>query len=94
MLTMVVAAHEGRDVATADVRGAYLHAEMDEFVVVKLQGQIVDVLCERKPEYKKFVVEENGKGTMYMQLLKALYGCIKSALLWYELFTGTLFIYF
>jgi hypothetical protein len=27
---------------------------------------------------------------MYLQLLKALYGCVKSALLWYELFTGTL----
>jgi hypothetical protein len=33
---------------------------------------------------------ENGKKVLYLQLLKALYGCIKSALLWYELFTGTL----
>ena len=27
---------------------------------------------------------------LYMQLLKALYGCIKLALLWYNLFTDTL----
>jgi hypothetical protein len=27
---------------------------------------------------------------LYLQLLKALYGCVKSALLWYELFAGTL----
>ena len=27
---------------------------------------------------------------LYMQLLKALYGCIKSALLWYDLFSGML----
>ena len=63
---------------------------MDDFVVIKLHGQIVDILCEMKPEYKKFVVYENGKVTLYMQLMKALYGCIKSALLWYELFTGEL----
>ena len=27
---------------------------------------------------------------LYLRLLKALYGCIKSALLWYELFSSTL----
>jgi hypothetical protein len=27
---------------------------------------------------------------LYLQLRKALYGCVKSALLWYELFSGTL----
>ena len=72
------------------MRAAYLHADMDDFVVIKLQGPIVDILCEMKPEYLKFVVLENGKKTLYMQLMKALYGCIKSALLWYELFTGEL----
>ena len=63
---------------------------MDNFMVIKLQGQIVEILCEMKPEYKSFVVYENGKATIYMQLMKALNGCIKSALLWYELFTGEL----
>ncbi len=33
---------------------------------------------------------ENGKKVLYLQLLKALYGCVQSALLWYNLFTGTL----
>ena len=42
------------------------------------------------PEYKKFVVLENGEKTLYMQPMKAFYGCIKMALLWYELFTGEL----
>jgi Reverse transcriptase (RNA-dependent DNA polymerase) len=27
---------------------------------------------------------------LYLQLKKALYGCVKSALLWYKLFSGTL----
>ncbi len=30
------------------------------------------------------------KKVLYLQLLKALYGCVQSALLWYELFSSTL----
>ena len=33
---------------------------------------------------------ENGIKVLYLQLVKALYGCIKSALLWYECFTSCL----
>ena len=35
-------------------------------------------------------VEERGKKVLYARLKKALYGCIRSALLWYELYSGTL----
>ena len=85
MLLLIQAAQEGRQIHTTNVWGAYLHAEMDNFVVIKLQGQIVDILCEMKPEYKNLVVYKNGKATVHMQLMKALYGCIKSVLLWYKL---------
>ena len=33
MLSLMIDAKEGRDVATADVKGAYLHADMKEFVI-------------------------------------------------------------
>jgi len=33
---------------------------------------------------------ELGRQVLYVQLLKALYGCVVSALLWYELFSGYL----
>ena len=33
---------------------------------------------------------EKGKRVLHLRLLKALYGCVKSALLWYELFSTTL----
>lgn len=32
---------------------------------------------------------EKGRKVLYLQLLKVLYGCVRSALLWYELFSGT-----
>jgi hypothetical protein len=90
MLSLMVDAKERRDVATANVVGAYLLADMDEFVLLKLSGASVDIMCQVNKKYKEFVTIEKGKKVLYLQLLKALYGCVRSALLWYELFAGTL----
>ena len=90
MLSILIDAKERRDVAVADVEGAYLHADMDVFTVMKLVGVDVDIMCNVDSKYKKFVIEENGQRVLYLQLLKALYGCVRSALLWYELFATTL----
>jgi hypothetical protein len=63
---------------------------MEDFVILKLVGEAVDIMCQVNPKYKKFVVVKHGKKILDLQLLKALYGCVQSVLLWYELFTGTL----
>ena len=47
-------------------------------------------MCEVNPEYKEHVRIKNGRKVLYVQVLKAIYGMIESALRWYELFTGTL----
>jgi len=70
-----------------DVPGAYLHASLPD---MKFKGEFVEIMCEVNPEYLEFVTEERGKTTLYVQVLKAIYGMIESALLWYELFTTTL----
>ena len=90
MLILITAAIEGRDVAIADVAGAYLKADMNDFVLMKLEGATVDIMLELDPGLKDFVAIENGKRVLYMQLMKALYGCVQSALLWYKLFSSTL----
>ena len=79
MLSIMIDAYEGRDVATADVAGAYLKAFMDDLVIIKYTGESVDILCNMKPEYEKFVVVEKGVKVLYARLIKALYGCVKSA---------------
>ena len=61
MISMVVAANKNCKHATCDVTSAYLHSDMDDFVVIKIQGQTVDILCTKNPSYKKFVVMENGQ---------------------------------
>jgi hypothetical protein len=63
MVSLVTDSLEQRDVATADVTGAYLNADMDEFVLIKLSGDATDIMCEANNNYKKFVtVEKRKKG--------------------------------
>jgi hypothetical protein len=90
MLTILIDAYERRDVATADVAGAYLKATMKDHVIIKFTGESVDILLTMDPTYKRFVTYEKGIKTLYARLKKALYGCVQSALLWYNLFHDTL----
>jgi hypothetical protein len=80
VLSIMTDAYERRDVGTADVVGAYLNAYMKDFVIMKFTGESLDILCKVNPEYEKFVVVENGVRVLYVRLIKALYGCVKSAL--------------
>ena len=92
LATLLIDAKEQRDVAVFDVPSAYLHADMPahKFVVLKIEGDFVDIMCDVNPKYKPFVRKEFGKKVLYLQILKALYGCIESALLWYNTYHDTL----
>ena len=90
LLTLIIDAFERRDVATADVAGAYLNADMDDYVLMQLVGEDVALMCDVNPLYKPYVTKEGNKRVLYLRLAKALYGCVKSAMLWYKLFTSTL----
>ena len=48
--TIAIDAYERRDVATCDVEGAYLHADMDELVIMVVEGNMVDYLVQANPE--------------------------------------------
>jgi hypothetical protein len=90
MLSIIIEAYEGRDVATADIAGAYLKAYMKDFVLMKFAGDTVRVLCNMNPAHKPFVAIKNGQQVLYVRLIKAIYGCVKSALLWYKLLSTSL----
>jgi hypothetical protein len=89
-LTVMTDAFEERDVGTADVGGAYLHAYMKQFISMRFVGWAVDLLCDVNPEYAKFVVYEGKTKVLYVRCNKAIYGCVVSGVLWYELFSETL----
>ena len=88
----MIDSYEGRYTAIADVPGAYLHAEMpqDKLVLLKLKGQFVDIMCQVNPEYKQYVRYEGKTKVLYLKVLRAIYGCLESALLWYSLYSSTL----
>jgi hypothetical protein len=92
LMSLIIDALEERDVATADVEGAYLNADMEDFTIMKVTSpEHIKILCEVDETYKEYVEEsDSGDKVLYLQLMKALYGCIKSALLWYRLFSETL----
>ena len=89
-ITSIKDAFEGRDVAITDVKGAYLNAKMKDVVIMRITGREVDLFVELDPSLAEFVTYENGVKVLYVQLDKALYGCVQSALLWYELYSSTL----
>ena len=54
---------------------------------MKITGKLVDVLISIAPEiYGGYVVYKNGKKVIYVVVLRALYGMLISALLWYKNF--------
>jgi hypothetical protein len=85
MIQSSIDAHEGRHVVTCDIPGAFLHADLDEEVVMLLRGQLADLMVTVDPElygpYLRKTVK--GESILYVKMLKAMYGLLRSALLFY-----------
>lgn len=62
-ISAIVDAEKGRDVAVADIPGAYLHATMDENVYVRFEGTMAEMLEKIEPKmYRPYVqVGRGGK---------------------------------
>jgi Reverse transcriptase (RNA-dependent DNA polymerase) len=55
--------------------------------VMKITGVLVNMLVDINPElYGPAVVLENRKKVLYVEVLKAVYGMLEAALLWYKTF--------
>eukprot|EP00957_Ditylum_brightwellii_P009612 724568-Ditylum_brightwellii.AAC.1 len=92
LLISIIDAKEGQDVATTDIPVAYLNADMDDKVIMVMEGQLAELIVQTVPElYQKYLgVRKNNKPILYIKLCKALYGCLKSALLFYNKLMGDL----
>lgn len=90
-LTTLIDVLEGRDVAIIDVPGAFIQADMDELVHVHFNGKMLDLLLEIDAEmYRLCIVQEGKEQVMYVELLKALYGTVWAAQLFWEQLSGKL----
>lgn len=69
-----------------DIPGAFMQVDLDdETIHVRLTGKMVELLLEIDRElYEPYLVRERSEPVLYVQLLKALYGTIRAARLFWE----------
>jgi hypothetical protein len=96
ILTAVIKAEEGRDVATCDIPNAFIQTKVEELdkqgnrIIMKIQGVLVDLLVWIVPEFEEFVIHEGSGKVLYLRVKKAIYGMLESALLFYKTVSGNL----
>ena len=83
LMTATVAKANNMFMATMDVGGAYLNADMPEGldVYIRIDKENAEYLMKIDPEAREFIRSD---GTLIARLRKALYGCHESAKLWYD----------
>jgi Reverse transcriptase (RNA-dependent DNA polymerase) len=91
MLSCVIDALKKRDVATVDIPGAFMQADMDKMVHMQREGTMAELLARLDPKlYCKYIKTERNKTVLYVELKKALYGTLCTALLFWKLLTSKL----
>ncbi len=85
MLSCTIDAKEERDVGTVDLPGAFMQADMEDTIHMKLEGKMAELLDLIAPtQYRKYIRMEKGRMVLYVQFMKALYGTLKAALLFWK----------
>ena len=91
MISCLIYAKVGRDVATIDIPGAFMHADMKDEVNMKLEVSMADLFAKIDPQlYEESLTMKNGKKVLYVRLKKALYGTVQTTLLFYYNLFGNL----
>jgi hypothetical protein len=85
-ITAIVDAHEGRDVACFDILGELLHTDVKEDITMVLKGRLAELMVQVMSSlYRKYItVNRKGTAILYVKMEKALYGLLRSALLFYR----------
>jgi hypothetical protein len=84
------AAAKGKAVASMDIGGAYLNASMASTgiqVEMIIEPRLATVLADLDPTYHPYLRRD---GSVCVRLIKALYGTVEAAKLWYDHITGIL----
>ncbi len=66
-ITSTIDAKEGRKVVTIDISGAFLHADNDDYVIIKMVGMLAKLMVKTNPRlYRQYVVLEKGRSVLYL----------------------------
>ena len=85
-ITAVIDAHKGCNVVCFDIPGAFLHADVNKDITMVLKGRLAELMVQVAPNlYRKYItVDRKGMAILYVKMQKALYGLLRSALLFYN----------
>jgi hypothetical protein len=85
LITTTIDAFERRDVEIVDVPGAFFTANMDEKMIMCLRKRLAELMVKTAPNmYHKIIsLDKKCNSIQYVKLQKALYECLRSALLFY-----------
>ena len=89
LLTTVINAQEGQDVATCDIPNTFVQAHVEEKdkdgnqTIMKIRGVCVDILCEIDPIYQDYMVAEGNQKVPCLHITGAIYGMLVTAMLIY-----------
>ena len=92
LITAVLDTKQGRDIMTADIPNAFVQTdikdqEVGSRTIMKIRGQLVDMLVDLAPQdYEDYVLYEGQQKVLYVRMKKALYGMLQSSLLYYKKF--------
>ncbi len=84
-MTATTDAKEKQEVVTIDIPGAFLHDDNEDYVIMTMNGSLAKLMVKTDPKiYRKYETIKKGRQVLYLQLQNALYGMMKSALLFYR----------
>jgi hypothetical protein len=79
-VTCTIDARENREVVTLNIPGAFLHAPNKDYVVMRMNGTLAELMAKIDPKlYRKYLTDKKGKKVLCLRLQKVLYGMMKSA---------------
>jgi hypothetical protein len=95
LLSAVIDALEHRDVAVVDIPNAFIQTRIDneeDMAIIRIRGELADILVEIAPEtYKPYVsINQKGEKTLIVRCQNAIYGTMEASLQYYRKFTKSL----
>jgi Reverse transcriptase (RNA-dependent DNA polymerase) len=95
LLTCIVDAEEGRDVAVIDIPNAFIQTRVKnkkDRVIIRVRGVLADMLVDIAPkQYGGYLTKDKkGNSLLLLECMNAIYGTMVASLLYYEKFCNTL----
>ena len=95
LLTCIIDAEEGRDVAVIDIPNAFIQTRIEDesdMAIIRIRGVLVDMLVDIAPDvYKEYVTKDKkGNSQLIVQCQNAIYGTMTASLLYYKKFRKSL----